>query len=79
MKLHAYMLAAGLCFAIPLPCLSQAKVEYLKDEPPKGTLPLGKVVHVDDASCPKGEIKEITGGSQAKSIPRKVRCVKRPG
>jgi hypothetical protein len=79
MKMHAHLLAATLGIAISLPCMSQTKIEYLKEEPSKGTLPLGRVVYVDDASCPKGEIKEVTGGSQAKSIPRKLRCVKRPG
>jgi len=54
------------------------KAEYLKAEPPKGSVPYGKIVYVDDGACPKDEIKEITGGNQSRSIPRKVRCVKRP-
>jgi uncharacterized protein DUF6719 len=41
-------------------------------------VPYRKIVYVDDGTCPQGEVKEITGGSQAKSVPRKVRCVKRP-
>ena len=57
---------------------AQRKIEYLKEEPPTGAVPYGRMVYVDDATCPKGEVKEITGGSQAKSIPRSVRCVKRP-
>jgi hypothetical protein len=79
MKIHKLVFAATLVFAVSLPCQSQSKVEYLKEEPAKGTLPYRKVVYVDDGSCPKGEVKEITGGSQAKSILRTVRCVKRPG
>ena len=71
-------LAATLAFAVSLPCQSQAKIEYLKEEPPKGALLYRKVVYVDDGTCPKGEVKEITGGSQEKSIPRTARCVKRP-
>jgi hypothetical protein len=78
MKILALVLAATLAFAVSLPCQSQAKVEYLKEEPPKGTLPYRKVVYVDDGTCPRGEVKEVTGGSQEKSVPRTVRCVKRP-
>jgi len=52
--------------------------DYPKTVPKDGEIPYGKVVYVDDGKCPKGEIKEITGGSQEKAIPRKTRCVKRP-
>jgi hypothetical protein len=55
-----------------------AASDYPKSVPKDGEIPYGKVVYVDDGKCPKGEIKEITGGSQEKSIPRKTRCVKRP-
>lgn len=79
MKIRPLALATTLAIALSLPCHSRAKVEYLKEEPPKGTLPYRKVVYVDDGTCPKGEVKEITGGSQEKSIPRTVRCIKRPG
>jgi len=79
MKMHTLVFAAFLVFAVSLPCQAQAKVEYLKQEPPKGALPYRKVVYVDDGSCPKGEVKEITGGSEDRAIPRAVRCVKRPG
>lgn len=51
---------------------------YLKRAPPEGEIPFGKVVYVDDGTCPKGQVKEITGGSREKSIPRRSRCVKRP-
>jgi hypothetical protein len=67
----ALAMAAVLCFAT-------ASVEYLKEEPPTGSVPYRRIVYVDDGTCPKGEVKEITGGSQVKSVPRKVRCVKRP-
>ena len=50
----------------------------LKQDPAMGTLPTGMVVYVDDDSCPKGEIKKLTGGSVAANVPRDVRCVKRP-
>ena len=80
MKMHPRAFAATLGFLISFPGQSQSQtnVEYLKEEPAKGALPFRKVVYVDDGTCPVGEVKEITGGSQEKSIPRKVRCVKRP-
>ena len=60
----------------PAVCLSEDG--YLKKMPERGEIPYGKVVYVDDGECPKGEVKEVTGGSDVKAIPRKVRCVKRP-
>jgi hypothetical protein len=59
------------------PIQTLAQTEYLKKLPGDGEVPYGKVVYVDDGKCPKGEIKEVIGGSQAKSIPRQIRCVKR--
>ena len=61
-----------------LPCVSFAVVEILKEELLKNTLRHGEIVNFDDGTCPAGEVKEITGGDQRKSIPRRVRCVKRP-
>ncbi|HEY7204685.1 MAG TPA: DUF6719 family protein [Methylomirabilota bacterium] len=72
------VVAAILCVAAASPAHGERKIEYLKEEPPTGSIPYRKVVYVDDGTCPKGEVKEITGGSQTKSIPRQVRCVKRP-
>lgn len=72
------VIAAVLCFAASSRVRGEQRIEYLKEEPPTGSVPHRKIVYVDDGACPKGEVKEITGGSQAKSIPRKVRCVKRP-
>jgi hypothetical protein len=57
---------------------ARAEVEMLKKEPPAGQVRYGKIVYVDDGTCPPGEVKEVTGGSREKSLPRKVRCVKRP-
>ena len=78
MRIFPIALVAALGFLFSYPCQSQTKVEYLKEEPPKASVPYRKVVYVDDGTCPKGQVKEITGGSQEKSIPRKVRCVQRP-
>jgi len=72
------LLVIALASAALLPCVARAKIEYLKEEPPKETLRQGDVVYVDDGTCPAGEVKEVTGGNSRKSIPRKVRCVKRP-
>jgi hypothetical protein len=66
----------GLAPLVSLPVL--AEIEYLKEVPPSGQLRYREVVYVDDGTCPRGEVKEITGGNRDKSIPRKVRCVKRP-
>jgi hypothetical protein len=57
---------------------AQAGQPVLKEVPKEGDIPYGKVILVDDGTCPKGEVKEVTGGSRAKAIPRKTRCVKRP-
>ena len=76
MKVPRIALVATL--GLLLSCQSQTKVEYLKEEPPKGSVRYGKVVYVDDGTCPKGEVKEIAGGNQDMSIPRKVRCIPRP-
>ena len=65
----------GLLIAAPI---GAHATEVLKKVPEEGEVPYGKVVYVDDGKCPKGEIKEITGGSQEKGIARKTRCVKRP-
>jgi hypothetical protein len=78
MQISRYFLAIALGSAALLPSVSQAKVEFLKEEPPKDALRYLEVVYVDDGTCPAGEVKEITGGNSKRSIPRKVRCVKRP-
>ncbi len=67
-------LIAGVLAAIS----AQASQPMLKEVPKEGEIPYRKVVLVDDGTCPTGEVKEITGGSSEKAIPRKIRCVKRP-
>jgi hypothetical protein len=73
----ALLIAAGLGMAGSSLAQGDRKIEYLNKEPPAGSVPYRKVVHVDDGTCPQGQVKEITGGSQERSIPRKVRCVER--
>ena len=55
-----------------------AQVEYLSEMPQDRNLPAGKVVHVDDGSCPAGEVRRVTGGNQNKGISRESVCVPRP-
>jgi hypothetical protein len=55
-----------------------APVEPLRETPQDRNLAAGKVVFVDDGSCPSGEIKRVTGGNQNKGIPRESVCVQRP-
>jgi hypothetical protein len=69
----AFVFIAGL---MPAVCGSEDVV--LKEMPKAGDIPYGKIVYVDDGKCPKGEIKQVTGGSEVKKAPRKVRCVKAP-
>ncbi|MBZ0148891.1 MAG: caspase family protein [Pseudorhodoplanes sp.] len=46
-------------------------------EPGAGAVRHGTTMLIDDGSCPKGMIKEITGGNQKYDIPRTRRCIKR--
>lgn len=68
----AFLLAA-------LPSLAFAQT-VLKTEPASGALKRGQVALVDDGSCPKGQIKEVTGGKGegAGSIRRSRRCIPKP-
>jgi hypothetical protein len=51
----------------------------LKAEPGPGQIAAGARVLVDDGSCPKGQIKEVTGGTNygGGSKNRTIRCVRR--
>ena len=74
MKLLATPLI-GIAFLVGGSSLCLAEV--LKQEPPAGSVPLGKKVLVDDGSCGPGKIKEITGGSNNRMNPiaRGSRCI----
>jgi hypothetical protein len=48
-----------------------------KYEPPAGAVPWGKAALVDDGTCPRGQIKEITGGNLNHGMPRQRRCIAR--
>jgi len=54
----------------------------LKREPAMGSLKPGQTVLVDDGTCPKGQVKEVTGGDHQKvggkqQLERQRRCVAR--
>ncbi len=68
----------ALCAGLLTPAVCLSENVYLKKMPKGGDIRYGKIVYVDDGKCPKGEVKEVTGGSQVKEVERKVRCVKRP-
>ena len=72
------LLFSAVLLGATVPAVCFADDGDLKQMPKPGEIPHGKVVYVDDGKCPKGEVKEVTGGRDLKQIPRKVRCVKRP-
>ena len=71
---RAYIALASLLFSSAY----AADVAPLKEMPKEGEIPFGVSVLVDDRKCPRGEIKEVIGGSREKNIARQVRCVPRP-
>ncbi|MDH3287407.1 MAG: hypothetical protein OEP48_06745 [Betaproteobacteria bacterium] len=75
-QFRSWFFPMALALLVSLPGL--AATDYLKEVPKSGKLRYGEIVYVDDGTCPKDEVKEVTGGSREKSIPRKVRCLKRP-
>jgi hypothetical protein len=58
----------------------------LRAEPPKGKLPVGETVYVDNGRCPHGKVLEVTGGGNhslrtgnvTAGAKRSYRCVVRP-
>jgi hypothetical protein len=69
----------ALAFVATLAAAAHAAVAQtiLKEEPKRNLLKHGKVVLVDDGSCPVGQIKEVTGGKNdaATDVKRTRRCV----
>ena len=65
-------------FSLLLSSAYAADAAPLREMPKEGAIPFGVSVYVDDRKCPKGEIKEVIGGSREKNIGRQVRCVPRP-
>jgi uncharacterized protein DUF6719 len=61
---------------------SLCNAQVLKKEPGAGQLPAGSVVLVDDGTCGKGKIKQVTAGSNmsggqmvAGGSPRTRKCI----
>ncbi|KJC56519.1 hypothetical protein UP10_33895 [Bradyrhizobium sp. LTSPM299] len=52
----------------------------VNEEPPEGKMAPGMVLLVDDGSCGKGRVKQVTGGEIAgfDARPRTRRCIPRP-
>lgn len=55
----------------------------LKKEPAMGAMREGEVVFVDDGKCPRGQVRQVTGGNHdkvggTKKIVRTSRCVPAP-
>ena len=71
------ILFSSLSLAVLLVVIACTKIEYLKEEPPRGTLMSGKIVYVDDGTCPNGEVRELTPGNRIRRVNRKSRCVDR--
>ena len=70
---HAIPLLATAIF------LSSCKTVILEDIPAGGTVPYNEIVYVEnDGRCKEGQIIKITGGNNARSIPRKHKCISRP-
>jgi hypothetical protein len=56
---------------------SPSNAPVVKQEPSDGRMSPGAIVLVDDGSCGKGRIKEVTGGELAavNARPRTIRCI----
>lgn len=72
------LVTCGLVLAT-LPADAQT---ILKREPAMGALKEGQVVLVDDGKCPKGQVRQVTGGNHrdvggTKQIRRSSQCVNR--
>ena len=68
--------AVLLATCAALTAVADSETIYFKEMPKPGEIAYRKIVYVDDGECPKGEVKEVTGGSMTKFQPRQVRCVK---
>ena len=76
---------AAVVFAVLGYNHSASAAQKMSKEPAEGDLRPGQKVLVDDGTCPAGQIKEVTGGSNRNQIqaaatagmPRQRNCVKR--
>jgi uncharacterized protein DUF6719 len=74
------LLAGDICRAQFAPAAGPGDAPVVKREPFDGMMSPGAIVLVDDGSCGKGRIKEVTGGEVAPAIqrPRTRRCIAKP-
>lgn len=68
------------CIMAGLPVIAHAQI--LKKEPAMGKLKPGQTVLVDDGVCPKGQVRQVTGGNHVKvggtmHVERTRQCVPR--
>lgn len=76
----------GLSLAACSACAAQSgagvanNAPVILEEPPEGQMAPGMVLLVDDGSCGKGRIKQVTGGEIAglNARPRSRKCVPKP-
>lgn len=74
------LLDGGICRAQSATTGYPGNVPVVKQEPFIGMMSPGAIILVDDGTCGKGRIKEVTGGEVAPAIerPRTRRCVAKP-
>jgi hypothetical protein len=63
-------LAGSAALVLFLTASSLCNAQILKKEPEPGQLTTGTVVLVDDGTCGKGKIKQVTGGSTSVMTPK---------
>ena len=75
-------LVSGLSIGFAMALATPAVAQVLTREPAMGAMREGERVLVDDGTCPKGQIKEVTGGNHVavggnKQIVRTRKCIAR--
>lgn len=68
--------APAMALLLGASCVSHAQT-VVKQEPFEGKMVPGQIILVDDGTCGKGKIKEVTGGETGamNNRPRSRRCV----
>jgi hypothetical protein len=74
------LLAGDICRAQFATAGGPSNAPVVKQEPSDGMMSPSAIVLVDDGSCGKGRIKEVTGGEVSPAIerPRTRRCIAKP-
>jgi hypothetical protein len=68
--------SAAMALLLGASCVSHAQT-VVKQEPFEGKMVPGQIILVDDGTCGKGKIKEVTGGEVGAMTnrPRGRRCI----